>query len=371
MVDPESLLEPVPGDLPEGVDLRNPARKPELADVLAALRTARRRLADLDPGNPPDWVKVEKQCEAILRRHSKDMEAAAFLAEVLAYNDGFAGLAAGGQVIAGLVARWWDTLYPAPDPEEPEIGPDEARLMPLVSLVEEASRLPAAIRQVVLFTLEDGTGFTLSDCQALKAFTALRPEERSTRIPSLSPTHPALRGLSGSSRDWDGVAQAVSGKDDGALAALQQDAAAALAAWQAVADAVQGRVGEGRLSCKPLLDLIGDVERLAGQLAPATAPAPAAADVPQGVGMIETTPAAKAATPAGGPGTREDALRQLTSIAAFFRRSEPHSPVAYTLEEAIRRARLAWPDWLAEIVPDRSERDAILTRLGLRPDPDP
>ena len=61
-------------------------------------------------------------------------------------------------------------------------------------------------------------------------------------------------------------------------------------------------------------------------------------------------------------------MRRLEEITAFFRRTEPYSPVAFTLEEAIRRARLSWPEWLAEAVPDRQQRDAILTRLGLRPE---
>jgi type VI secretion system protein ImpA len=369
-VDHEALLESIPGDVPHGVDLRNPARKPELYDALAAVRTARQRLEAQDPQSPPDWGTVEALCEAILLYHSKDMEAAALLTEALVYNHGCAGLAAGGSVIAGLIARWWDDLFPAPDPDDPGTGPDAARLQPLVRLVEDAKRLPAAIRRMVLFTLDDGTTFTLGDCQALKSWTALRPEERSKRAAGgLPPDHPAVRGKASGTRTWDELEPGLAADPGGALSVLRTDAASALVAWRAVAEAVQGRAGEAALACKPLLELIEDLDRLAAQLAPAAAQAAPAGESGLAAERVETASAATEQTSViRAPNMREDALRQLAEIAAFFRRIEPHSPMAYTLEEAIRRARLTWPQWLAEVVPDRLQRDTILTRLGLRTD---
>jgi len=75
------------------------------------------------------------------------------------------------------------------------------------------------------------------------------------------------------------------------------------------------------------------------------------------------------ATRVGALTTREDALRALAQIAEFFRRTEPLSPIAYTLQEAVRRSRMTWPELLAEIVPDVTSRSAILTSLGIRPPP--
>jgi type VI secretion system protein ImpA len=66
---------------------------------------------------------------------------------------------------------------------------------------------------------------------------------------------------------------------------------------------------------------------------------------------MEDQPASSAARTAR-PVTRDDMLRELERVADFFRRSEPHSPLAYTLEEAVRRGRLTWPELLSEVVPD-------------------
>jgi type VI secretion system protein ImpA len=65
--------------------------------------------------------------------------------------------------------------------------------------------------------------------------------------------------------------------------------------------------------------------------------------------------------------TREDALGTLTEIAEFFRRTEPQSPLAYTIDEAIRRGRLSWPELLAELVSDQAVRNNILNSLGIKP----
>jgi type VI secretion system protein ImpA len=373
MIVPEALLAPIPGDMPQGIDLRNPSRKPPLYDALAALRTARQREDAADPAIPPDWRVVEQLCGVILTDHSKDTEAVAGLTEALVRNDGFAGLAAAGVVITGLTERFWPALFPAPEEDEPDVTPEEARLEPLHKLVDDRGRLFPAIRRTVLFTLDDGTDFSLIDCMASKTWTALRPEERSKRLGALSANDRADRERSPGGRLWDAVRQAAAADPNGTLAVTRMDAAAAVAAWQAGADAIRTQPGGDAFSCQALLSLLGDVLRTITEIAPAepaptdtgmaTEPEQQAAEqmtLPPGTPTLAAAPQALA--------NREDALRRLEEITAFFRRTEPYSPVAFTLDEAMRRARLSWPEWLAEAVPDRQQRDAILTRLGLRPE---
>jgi type VI secretion system protein ImpA len=59
-------------------------------------------------------------------------------------------------------------------------------------------------------------------------------------------------------------------------------------------------------------------------------------------------------------------LRDLVEIAEYFRKTEPNSPLSYTLQDAVRRARLSWPELLAELVADEKARDSILNSLGIR-----
>jgi type VI secretion system protein ImpA len=358
MIVPEALLVPFPGEAPQGVDLRNPARRPALFDALTELRTARKAEDSIDPPAPPNWTAVERLCRTILTDHSKDMEAAAGLTEAAVHTNGFAGLAAAGAVIAGLAEHFWDGLFPAPEEDEPDITAEDARLRPLNHLVDDRGRLLPAIRRMVLFTLDDGTEFTYTDCQAAKAWTALRPEERAKRP--------------GGGRLWDEIKRAQSQANAADLAAIRDQAAAALVAWQGVAASVGARVEDRGFSCEAVLDLLGDVLRTLTEIVPVQPAAPIGdGAIDQPVPQATTIqPVAATATSPQTVDNREDALRRLDELAAFFRRTEPYSPVAYTLDEAVRRARLPWPEWLAEAVPDRQQRDAILHRLGLRPEAD-
>ena len=51
--------------------------------------------------------------------------------------------------------------------------------------------------------------------------------------------------------------------------------------------------------------------------------------------------------------TREDAFRALLQVADYFKRTEPHSPVAYSLEQAVRWGRMPLPELLTELIPER------------------
>ena len=67
----------------------------------------------------------------------------------------------------------------------------------------------------------------------------------------------------------------------------------------------------------------------------------------------------------GGLGSREEAFRTLEQVAQFFRRTEPHSPISYQLEQAVRWGRLPLPDLIHELIADPARLDE-LARGGLR-----
>jgi type VI secretion system protein ImpA len=64
--------------------------------------------------------------------------------------------------------------------------------------------------------------------------------------------------------------------------------------------------------------------------------------------------------------TREDAFRALLQVADYFKRTEPHSPVAYTLEQAVRWGRMPLPDLLTELIPEQTAREQIFKIVGIK-----
>jgi type VI secretion system protein ImpA len=65
--------------------------------------------------------------------------------------------------------------------------------------------------------------------------------------------------------------------------------------------------------------------------------------------------------------SREEALAELSRIASYFRKTEPHSPMSYTLDDAVRRARMSLPELLLELVEDPSHLQRILLAAGIKP----
>ena len=75
-----------------------------------------------------------------------------------------------------------------------------------------------------------------------------------------------------------------------------------------------------------------------------------------------------AALTAGGQvASREEALRRLAEVARFFRATEPHSPVAYLVDRAVKWGRMSLGDWLREVVKDETQLGMLYDLLDARP----
>jgi type VI secretion system protein ImpA len=69
--------------------------------------------------------------------------------------------------------------------------------------------------------------------------------------------------------------------------------------------------------------------------------------------------------------TRAQALAQLREVADFFRRTEPHSPVAHLADKAAAWGEMSLTDWLRTVVKDDASFARIEEQLGVGPKPEP
>jgi type VI secretion system protein ImpA len=360
--DLEALLAPIPGDAPQGTDIREDfsATSPynRLRDARSEARDAERGQdkGEADAGDPgPAWRTVREIALKTLTETAKDLEVAAWLTEALVRSHGLAGLAAGAQVIAGLAERYWDGLFPLPDEDGME-----TRVSPVTGLNgrDGNGSLMQPLYKVTLFTRrQDGTQVALYQYQ---------------QVEKLSPTN-AERRTAFETLEKD--ARAVESR---AFGGLYADAWAAREAWQAMANMMDAKAGADGPSTTAVRDLLSGIIEIAKRYAPAEAVA--AVGMPAGEAAVGEAAGADLAESLAAPGpaasqgriaTREDALRVLADIAEYFRRTEPHSPISYTLDEAVRRGRLTWPELLGEVVADMNTRNSILSMLGIRPAPPP
>lgn len=355
-IDIAALLQPLSESAPCGEDV-------SFSEVYDRIREERR--AD-DPSlsqgewqtelKTANWRSVVELSSNVLSSQSKDLQAAVWLGEALIARHGLAGVADTCDLLDGLLEHFWDGLYP------PAEGDD---------LDERASRLAwfnqyatLALRKAPLTSGEPA--MSLNDWQTSREVDNLGRQNREAWQSAIDEGKP----------DGETFDQALrkSGRDSVAatLAAIEQ----AQAAHQRLNARVDARFGRQAPSLAGMGEALGQARQVMLKVAQGLGlQAPPVADLPteETLTPAPVTSSANRAQPiAGAPAlnsqalvTKQDALRQLKEIAAFFRHSEPHSPVAYLVERAVAWADMPLDQWLSEVVDDEGLLGRIRERIGV------
>jgi type VI secretion system protein ImpA len=358
-----ALLAPIPGDAPAGVDLRGDATPQSLyyrlRDARADARASERAAESEDPLStpPPEWRTIRDLGVEVIAEHSKDLEIAGWLTEALLRSDGLPGFAAGVQLMTGLVEDFWDDLFPLPD--EDGVA---TRVRPVAGLNGQSGEgmLGPALRRVPLFLRPDGSPMPFWQFEQSENLAKTGdPEIRQRRIDA---------GV----LPFETVENEARAAGRAHFAALKVEAQAAAEAWRALAAALDARAADDAPPTSRVSELLERIIEAVNRFAPGEAEmlmTDTAAPSLEGAAVPALAAAGGGIGIAGAVASREEALRSLAAIAEFFRRTEPLSPLSYTLQEAVRRARMSWPELLEEIVPDAGQRSQILLSLGIRPPP--
>ncbi len=367
----EQLLAPIEGDNPAGVDLREDVSPTsdyyQVKDARSAARAAERSHdADEEPGGalPEEWRTILKTAPDLIQNKAKDLELASWLIEAELRANGFAGLRDGFKLATGMVETFWDGLYPLEDEDGVE-----TKVAPLSGLNGEGAdgTLIQPIRKVLI---TEGASFGPFAAwhydQAMELAKITDEEKKQARIAA---------GVV----PMDNFEKAVSETSPAFYTELIADLEGCLEAFDGLCTVLDEKCGHDsppasniRNTLRTVLDTVKFVSRdLIASEAPDEAVAGEEGEVVGGNG---------AAAPAAGGGgvqvaagqiaTREDAFRQLSKVADFFRKTEPHSPISYTLDDVVRRGRLSLPELLSELIQDRGTRDDFLARAGIQPKED-
>jgi type VI secretion system protein ImpA len=356
----EAMLAPIPGEAPAGADLREDFTPDSLyyrlrdarSEARAAERASDAEASDSAP--PAEWRTVRALAGEALLGRTKDLEIAAWLTEALLRSDGLIGLTAGCRLMSGLVEGFWDTLLPLPDEEG-----IATRVAPIAGLngIGGEGTLLQPLRKVAMCQRADGSPLYFWQY------------EQSVEVAGIGDAARKQARLDAGVLPFETV-ETEARHAGGAFAVLRRQGAAAAEAWKTLGGALDARAGADGPPTSAVAEVIEKIRAVAERFATAEPePELTAAAAPEAGGAAPGAATGAAASAAAVVASREDALRSLAQIADFFRRTEPLSPLAYTLQEAVRRARMTWPELLEEIVPDTGSRAAILTSLGIRPPP--
>lgn len=365
VLDVDSLLAPLDGDSATGSDLREDfsptAPYRALRDARSAAQAddrARRSADEPDTTASPLWRDVVRIGVETLAGVSKDLEVAGWLTEALVRQHGLAGLVTGARLLDGLLAQYWEDVFPRPDEEEGQSY--RASLLEGLSGADKDGVLIQPLQSIVLFMRPTGQPFHLYEHEAAVAAATLpEPEKRQARYD---------RGVLPMDR-----LEAEAHSARAAIGRTRQDIQAALEVWRALDARVEASFSYPTPSLRRVAEILGRALAFAERYGDADAPAPA--EVEETAPVAGGAPAAAGGAAQGGVAlggmqsavaNREQALKQLEQIAEFFARTEPQSFLAYTLKDAVRRGRMALPELLGEVLADETVRNAMLSALGIR-----
>lgn len=366
-MDTDLLLAPLPGEQPGGEDLSFSAAFDDIAEMRRADDPTLQQGEWVTPIKQADWAGVAKACESLLGARSKDLRLALWLTEARAMTQGYAGLASGLGLCTALCEQHWHHLHPLPDGDDAEERIGNIAWM-LQRLVELASALPVTSGR-------KGERYTLLDLKHARQWQA--QAERNGQPPDTLPTDQPNAITVAQFRQ--AVQDTPSERLREVVDALRSTRAQ-LQAWQGVVDARLGLEGPSFVSAREALEQAShELEKLARDAGALSSPtlsadhggAPghvAASNSQDAAGLTESTATSSAQAVAHGPSvprTRAEALRQLQMVADFFRRTEPHSPVAYLADKAIKWGEMPLHRWLGEVVKDPASMAHLQELLGL------
>ena len=310
-----------------------------------------------------DWPRMLGQCEALLATRTKDLRLAAWLAEASMHVNGFAGLADGLDLYSALCRDLWGSVHPVPEDADMELRVGSINW--LLTLVKQSAR------GVTLLGAGEQS-LTLADIELARQRSKLPTAPDAPPPPARPDGRPSVVTM-----DWVTKAQRAT-PPARVLAAVEgaRRLPGALAQLQTVMDERLGEDSPGFASAREAVAaVLAGVERVGREMgvisAQAVAVAPSSDAVGVGSAGADDSAAATVGAALGTPTSRVHAIAQLRQVAEFFRRTEPHSPVAYLAERAAHWGEMPLHEWLRAVLKEQGALTQLEELLGVLPPPEP
>ncbi|MBO0720382.1 MAG: type VI secretion system protein TssA [Blastocatellia bacterium] len=371
VIDLEKLLKPIAGENAVGQNLRY-----LLLDQKKGIywhdrirEAHRENLFEAVPKHP-DWPAVIELSTRALSTLTKDLQIAAWLSDALVKHNGhdrLAGLRDSLKLMRGLIADYWDDIYPESDPDGDDgrfkargniIAVFDARLsvaIKTIPLTESASGL-----RYSFIDWEDGRSFDVPDKDVLGSFGS-NDLERFSLLKEQAEQEGKI-----TSEDWRKAVNGTSyqffrGRLDLLLECVEE-----LTALDETIDLHFEREAPGVKELqRSLEDLTSIMKKLEHEKRPPELAA--AAEMTAESGSENGDPDFSGGIQTGQTGqTRQEALRRLAEIAEYFRRTEPHSPVSYLVQRAVKWGNMPLDVWLEDVVKEGSVLGQLRETLGIK-----
>ena len=356
VIDVDAMLQPISEDSPSGESLRYSGIYDEISE-------ARRADDNLNQGAWQTELKVADYRTVIdlavpaITTRSKDLQIAAWLSESLIKIHGFPGLRDGIKLLTGLQERFWETLHP-----EIDEGDMEGRANAIAWFESQGTFVIKGIP----FT--GGAGYSFIDWEDSKTFDFPENMEmletaEQIRLNELKAQAEAQRRTT--SDLWRKAVADTRRAQMEEVNYTVEECWAALTDLNAVIEAKYDRNQMPGLTNfrKSLDEVHTQIKKL---LAEKRAEEPDEVEAEIGAEGSEngdgTVRAGGVAT--GAIANRKDALKRLNDIADFFQKTEPHSPISYIVQRAVKWGNMPLETWLQDVIKDETVLFNLRQTLG-------
>jgi type VI secretion system protein ImpA len=379
VIDLALWLNPLNGENPSGEDLRNDPAFHELERL-----TEPQIKVVHDGGNkssqstvPVDWAAALEKAQELGSR-GRDMRLLVIVARALANEEGLAGLAQGLTLIAKTFEQYWDTMHPALRSSTSPRDGALRRINALLDLQNGQEGLLADLRQMVFFSPRAIGPISGRDLEQAALDERVMLQEAASGLgaaekAALTSAHNQLLN-----RVRTGCAAQIDQAGD-AMTSLLADARAAIAALNAVDAALNPRI-DGNGATVPELKkflqrLLTTLERYSsagvvtnGAAKSAPPPAePAATPARNGHGAETMASVASYAEPGAGLpdriSSRDDVVKCLDLVVAFYDRTEPSSPIPHLARRVRRMVHMDFVELMEDLAPSGLKEFRLLAGI--------
>jgi len=359
----QAMLAPISNELTTGTDTREDISPTSLYQQIRDARVLARNneRANLSMGevhyfSKPEWGIILDKAPQLLASQSKDLEIAAWYIEALLRYHGFAGLAVGFRLAGELIALYGHALFPLAD--EDGIATQLAALSGLNGFGAEGT-LIGPIKSIAI-TQGDIPG-PLATWQCDQAYEIARIKDDDRRNARLK--------QGGVSREE--MERVVAESDTRFLQQKLADIDSAIesfAYFQQILDNFAstdlqptGKIKEALEGCRQTLVYLAGSRLITvkveeAEVTDSSEAAESEYDEQTGISLGANAHIK----------SRAQAIKQLQNIANFFRQTEPHSPISYSIEQVIRWSDLPLVELIKELIPDEPARQKFQHLSGIK-----
>jgi type VI secretion system protein ImpA len=320
------LLAEISADNPCGSDVEYDPEFMELEQVVHGKPGAQYGDTVVE-ATPPDW-KVAQTLSLALFERTHDLRVAAHLSRALLNSKGIAGLAEGLSLVECLIEQHWDHVHPQLDPDDD--NDPTARINALVMLVDQTGTL-VEVRDAALVASRTHGVVRMRDIEYATGEVPAPAGEETLSLTTI---------------------EAIIASEPEAAAATREALLAGCRSTGRIETLLTERVGAAQaIDLSPLSKLLKQAASFISERAgDVTAGADGAAA--DGEAAEPATAAAAASGASGEISSRQDVIRQIDRICAYYERHEPSSPVPMLLQRARRLVDKSFIEILQDLAPE-------------------